>query len=129
MASSKFIKFVKTAIHQKVVSKYIKNYKLKELDNSIKTQKTTSIGNTQKRSSSGQSAYISIHGNSNLNHDETPYALNRQLVIKKSVNNMCWERSRSKETCTMLVGVHLRNYLKMPLETFWHHLVKARLKA
>lgn len=29
----------------------------------------------------------------------------------------------------MLVGVHLRNYLKMPLETFWHHLAKARLKA
>lgn len=87
------------------------------------------MGTPQKRSSSGQSAYISIHGNSNLNHDETPYALNRHLVIKKSVNSKCWERSRSKETCTMLVGVHLRNYLKMPLETFWHHLVKARLKA
>jgi hypothetical protein len=48
---------------------------------------------------------------------------------KKSVNNKCWERSRSKETCTRLVGVHLRNYLKMPLETFWHYLVKPRLKA
>ena len=45
------------------------------------------------------------------------------------MNNKCWERSRSKETCTRLVGVHLRNYLKMPLETFWHYLVKPRLKA